>query len=225
MEDICHNCKKRPINVIRSICKCTICLDSAKRGTRKYYRENKQNVLEYQKEYCQRNKQKIYTTSKKWVVEHRDKILEYKHSFYQRHKDTEREKRKLHYQKNKEKITVNQRNYYRENKEIRAATKHRSFIKHRDKAYEDTRNYRAKKLSSIGNFSSLEFRGLLEKYKHKCLWCGISNRIEADHVILLSQGGTNYISNIQPLCRSCNAKKHTKTIDFRPFGSMILDWT
>lgn len=34
--------------------------------------------------------------------------------------------------------------------------------------------------------------------------------------------GTNYIWNIQPLCISCNVKKHDKIIDFRPIGTKIV---
>ncbi len=48
-----------------------------------------------------------------------------------------------------------------------------------------------------------------------CLCCGAVRRIEADHVIPLAKGGPDTLANLQPLCRFCNASKHTQTNDYR----------
>jgi 5-methylcytosine-specific restriction endonuclease McrA len=56
---------------------------------------------------------------------------------------------------------------------------------------------------------------ILERFDYKCLRCGEIDDLTQDHVVPLSKGGRNHISNIQPLCRVCNSWKNTKTIDFR----------
>jgi 5-methylcytosine-specific restriction endonuclease McrA len=51
-----------------------------------------------------------------------------------------------------------------------------------------------------------------------CLRCGSSEDITQDHVVPLSKGGRNHISNIQPLCRPCNSSKSSSVVDYRPDG-------
>ena len=44
-------------------------------------------------------------------------------------------------------------------------------------------------------------------YTGKCANCGTRSNLEYDHVLKFSHGGTNDVSNIQILCRSCNGRK------------------
>lgn len=50
---------------------------------------------------------------------------------------------------------------------------------------------------------------------NKCLCCGATEHIQIDHIIPVSMGGKNAISNYQPLCKTCNLKKGIKIIDYR----------
>ena len=75
---------------------------------------------------------------------------------------------------------------------------------------------RARKMNAGGSFTAKQFKDLCDYYENTCLCCGVTGRMSADHVIPLACGGSNDISNIQPLCRSCNCKKNAKTIDYRP---------
>lgn len=48
-----------------------------------------------------------------------------------------------------------------------------------------------------------------------CGACGANKKLQIDHVIPVSVGGTSDIANLQLLCGSCNSKKGDKTIDYR----------
>jgi 5-methylcytosine-specific restriction endonuclease McrA len=78
------------------------------------------------------------------------------------------------------------------------------------------RKRRAARHASRGSFTAQEFRELCERYGNKCLACGDTETVlEADHVVPLTEGGSDTISNIQPLCGSCNRKKFVTIIDYR----------
>ena len=87
------------------------------------------------------------------------------------------------------------------------------------KITEYTQNRRARKEQATGSFTMKEWQHLKAQYNHTCLCCGAKEpdiKLTADHVVPLKNGGNNYISNIQPLCKLCNCKKHTKSTDYRP---------
>ena len=76
---------------------------------------------------------------------------------------------------------------------------------------------RARKLHAEGDFTVEQFETLCERYGNVCLRCGRGDvLLTPDHVVPLSLGGTNLISNIQPLCGGCNSWKNVKAVDYRP---------
>lgn len=68
-----------------------------------------------------------------------------------------------------------------------------------------------------GSHTKQEWENLKEQYNFMCPSCYKSEpeiKLSLDHITPISKGGSNNIENIQPLCRSCNAKKHVKTIKY-----------
>jgi 5-methylcytosine-specific restriction endonuclease McrA len=69
---------------------------------------------------------------------------------------------------------------------------------------------RALEKSSVGSFTAKEWIAVCDRQKHRCAMCNKRKRLTVDHVIPLSKGGSNFITNIQGLCHSCNSKKGAK---------------
>lgn len=86
---------------------------------------------------------------------------------------------------------------------------------------------RALKMGAEGTHTKDEIAALLARQKYKCAECGTSVRKKegrhVDHITPLSKGGTNWISNLQILCPSCNLHKAAKDpIDFaRSKGRLV----
>src|SRR5258708_5727106 len=86
--------------------------------------------------------------------------------------------------------------------------------KNPEKKRAQTRNRRSRLRMAGGKHTGEEVLALFRRQKRRCAnpACRVSIRdgYEGDHIIPLSLGGTNDISNIQLLCMPCNRKKHAK---------------
>jgi hypothetical protein len=85
-----------------------------------------------------------------------------------------------------------------------------------------TRKNQLKRQNVEGSYTTQEWLALKEQHGNICLCCKrhqseLDRVLEQDHVVPITKGGTNWITNIQPLCHDCNGMggKGTKTIDYR----------
>lgn len=80
--------------------------------------------------------------------------------------------------------------------------------------------YISKKKGAIGNHTLEEWEAKKKEFNYCCAICGKKEpfedqyfrKLEEDHIVPLSKGGTNYIENIQPACHKCNCLKSDKSI-------------
>ena len=196
---------------------------------KKWREDNKEHLKEYgrkyHKKYYPKNREKLLEYYKKWREENKE---------YKNLKDREYNSRKRQDEKWVEKERKRGREYYRKRAKLDPGFANRQFKeryrndpefnlkkrryavkyakKHKEKKMVWVNNYSARKRNAEGSFTTDEWEKLLEKNNHSCIFCGTKERLSIDHIIPLSKNGTNYIWNIQPLCRSCNSKKSNKVL-------------
>lgn len=65
-----------------------------------------------------------------------------------------------------------------------------------------------------GTLHGTEVRAyLMQKWDGKCAYCSAEGRLEVEHLVPKSRGGSNRVSNLVMSCRKCNVAKDTKTLE------------
>lgn len=85
-------------------------------------------------------------------------------------------------------------------------------------SYDDRKKIRRERIKLYGGcHSNGEWITLKAQYNYVCVSCKRQEpdiKLTRDHIIPISRGGSDNIENIQPLCKSCNTLKGTRTIRY-----------
>lgn len=141
------------------------------------------------------------------------------------HPQAKRDHSKGYKTRNREKYLAAARDYAKRNKKAareRLWANPERLGRFREMSRAAASKRRARKKGNMGEFTAEEFASLCSKHGGKCLRCGRSVKMTADHVFPINLGGSNNISNIQPLCLECNSGKGARVVDYRP-ETMDLD--
>lgn len=148
------------------------------------------------KDWVERNKGRVNDYLKDWRANNGDLIKRLNKDWQSRNRQSQIEKRRSQAEVLRKKVADWQK-------------------KNPDKCSLYARNRRALKKTS-GTHTLAEIEALLKKQNFKCASCFIQiknvgkNGRHADHIVAISTGGTNDISNIQMLCQPCNSRKYNK---------------
>jgi uncharacterized protein YdaU (DUF1376 family) len=88
-----------------------------------------------------------------------------------------------------------------------------------------SRAQRLAEARELGTHTDAEWTALVTICDDRCVKCGThkeklnGNALCKDHITPIHLGGSDAISNIQPMCRNCNSAKGPECIDLRP-----TDW-
>lgn len=180
----------------------------------------------------------------KRYVENRDKIMEQHHQYKSTHKEQIKVYNHLHYIENKEVHLERVRRDRAKYKEKRDAYHRQHYLKnkkryqeyarlyrdtHREKVRARVNRRRARKLASEGTHTAQQIQEQLKRQKHKCYYC--QKRLQkqkgryvyhVDHIVPLSKGGSNDISNLVIACPFCNDSKGAKLLHDWHQGGRLL---
>jgi len=128
-----------------------------------------------------------------WIRRNPDKARAAMRRWRERHPDAHRAENAAYYARHADRLAQRMAEYHRTHPAIVRAK---------------AQKHRALRLAAEGAFTAKEWTELVRVHGGKCAYCGESGKLEPDHRVALSRGGSNRIENILPACHRCNARKH-----------------
>lgn len=191
-----------------------------RRGRRdvSYYAEHKTHLQQLWKDWYAKNKERNVLRRAEWVKNNPEKAKAICHRTYW--KDVEKSRREMRKSRARH---LDARNAYDKKRGQTADRKKakRTYAqnwkrKNREAWRLSHRLYQSRRRQRI-TASTVTIRDWLEilsRHGKKCAACGKVNcKLEIDHIVPFARGGRHEKSNLQPLCKRCNTKKHTKTME------------
>jgi 5-methylcytosine-specific restriction endonuclease McrA len=178
-------------------------LDQYRATQRAYVEAHKEHYRELKRAHQQAHPERYTEIDRKWKKAHRENV-----------NSSARERRQADIEHYRE----IGRNSYERHAEERRQYSLEYYKIHPEKSVAASNRRRARKLAAGGAHTEDEWQSLKAFYDYRCLCCGKREpeiRLTRDHVIPLTEGGTDSIDNIQPLCARCNSKKNKQHIDYR----------
>jgi 5-methylcytosine-specific restriction endonuclease McrA len=138
-------------------------------------------------------------------------------AYRKRHPDKIRERNQRNYARRGEEIRAQARQWHIDHPGHVVARNQRWRHAHAEQNLAGHQRNRAVKLGISGpGVTGDEWAEILARFGNRCLACGSTGRLTMDHIVPYAAGGWHGPDNVQPLCKNCNSRKHTSTIDYRP---------
>lgn len=172
----------------------------------RYWRD-REKIIVQQAEWRRKNKERTAALNKAYRAKHRDRLIAADRAYALAHKEERKKKNKAYREANKEELRLYLKEYREKNKEELKAKAIDRMRKNPDIRRAIYHRRRAAEISAHGRMTASDLKKIQTILGKICLRCGASDDITIDHIIPLAAGGANGPTNLQPLCRKCNASK------------------
>lgn len=191
---------------------------------RAYHKAHAEERREYNRTYQAANVEKIRELKRAYREANADAIREYNRAYHEANRDKiaerirtqraanpekQRERMKAWRDANPDKIREYSRLYY--SSEMNKTR----YTANPDLYAVGTHRRRAKRYGATGSFTIQQLRAMRKAQDGICIYCQIQHspyHLTIDHIIPMSRGGSNDISNISLACRTCNFSKNDKLL-------------
>lgn len=209
------------------------------RRTAIWAKNNPDKVQQTSKKWRQNNKEQAKQATLKWRENNPDKVANqrirfkqqhphYHRDYYSKHPDKldkKKEKDKIWIKIHPDKPAIYSKTYRDKNLEKRREENRIYLKKNPEINRTKSRNYHARKHKAQGTHTLEQVRTLYKKQRGRCFYCNtkLNDKYHADHVMPISRGGSNYISNIVVACSVCNESKGGKLLhEWRGGGGRLI---
>jgi 5-methylcytosine-specific restriction endonuclease McrA len=167
----------------------------------------------YQKSWRVANKEKLSARSMAWRAANRERFDEAARAWQKANKEHVAAVRAAWARANADRRRVSSKLWREQNADEIKAVKKVWLAANRLRLRCYTENRRLRKLANGGSHTFEQIEEMHGKQRHRCASCGSSIRkhYEIDHIVAVTRGGSNDISNIQLLCMPCNRSKSNKS--------------
>lgn len=190
--------------------KSSTCLACDKLRKVKYRDENPEKARACVRVSSEKNRPARREANREWRNKNKDYVKKSKREYVEKNREKVLEAKRRYYQENKEKCLEQGRAHKAANKERYQEMGRRWREKNRVKVRLNNRKRKERIKNAEGDHTAEDIINLMAIQKRKCAGC--FNKINGenyhvDHVQPITLGGTNWPSNLQILCPTCNMSK------------------
>jgi len=187
--------------------------------------KNPEDKIAYQKEYREKNKEKIKALTKAWYERNKEKAIAKKKAWTEKNKERVRATKKAWTERNRERSNASKKAWDERNPEYRKTWNEDNKERRAEIKKEWRKNNKGRINATCANRRALKFRATirlteLDKFVISEMYNLAQLRTEqtgfqwhVDHIVPLTKGGLHKPTNLQVVPGSWNLSKHNKNCE------------